>query len=85
MTTTYSISEAAQLICGSSDPAAVKWLTRRLRGEQQPLLPGYKQARRWRMTEDDIATAIELLRPQRLPVVPVASSLTRTSARRLAG
>lgn len=84
MTTTYSVEQAAELICGASDPAAVKWLTRRLRGEAHPRLPGYKQARRWRMTAADIDTAIELLRPTPIPAVPAASSMTRTSRRRLA-
>jgi hypothetical protein len=84
MTTTYSVAEAAQIICGASDARAVKWLTRRLRGEADPVLPGYKERQHWRMTDADIAAAIELLRPQRMPSIPVRSSMTRTSRRRLA-
>ena len=86
MTDTYSVEAAAAIICGSTEatPAQVKWLTRRLRGEATPQLPGYKAQRRWRMTGDDITAAIDLLPPRRVPTVPAASSMTRTSARRLA-
>ena len=84
MTETFSVEEAAQLICGADTPAAVKWLKRHLRGELQPVFPGYKERRKWRMTDVDIAQAIELLRPRRLPAIPVTTSMTRTSRRRLA-
>lgn len=72
---------------GSIEPAKIQWLTKRLRGQAQPRLPGYKVARQWRATEDDIAQAIELCRPAEIavPAVPNVTSMTRTSRRRLAG
>lgn len=80
---TYSLEEAAALICGSDSPAKAKWLVRRLRRGD---LPGYKAGRQWRMTRADVDTAIEALRPKRVcvPQVPAMTGLTRTSARRLA-
>jgi hypothetical protein len=83
---TYSLTEYAEALLGSSEPAQVQWLAKRLRGEAKPVLPGFKAGRRWRATEEDIAQAIDLLRPERVefPQVPQASSMTRTSRRRLA-
>lgn len=69
---------------GSVEPAKIQWLTKRLRGEAKPRLPGYKVARQWRATEADVAQAIELLRPrQPAPPLPDPSNLTPTSRRRL--
>jgi hypothetical protein len=67
------------------EPSKVEWLRRRLSGESPPQLPGYKVARQWRMTETDIAEAIEALRPQQAetPPIPIQGSLTPTSKRRL--
>lgn len=78
--TTYSLAEAAELICGSESRA--KWLANKLRNGQ---LPGYKVGRSWRLTESDVAAAIEALRPKpiQVPAVPVMTGLTRTSQRRL--
>lgn len=81
---TYSLSEAAVIICGTDDPAALQWLTQRLRGNAQPALSGYKSQRRWRMTQDDVDAAIETLRPKRLPDIPVLTSMTARSRRKLA-
>lgn len=85
---TYSLEQAAALVCGADDrgdplPGKPKWLAIRLRRGE---LPGYKAGRNWRMTEDDIAAAIEKLRPRMVcvPQVPAMTGLTRTSARRLA-
>lgn len=95
-TTTYSIEGyAAALLGGGPDPTdpigsvepfKVQWLTKRLRGEAQPQLPGYKAGRRWRATQADVDAAIELLRPKRttVPEVPTLSGMTRTSRRRMA-
>ncbi|MEW5810875.1 MAG: hypothetical protein AB1925_15635 [Actinomycetota bacterium] len=69
---------------GSVEPFKVQWLTKRLRGEARPQLPGYKAGRRWRATEGDVEKAIELLRPARIGfVAPSLSSLSPTSRRRL--
>lgn len=72
---------------GSVEPHKVQWLTKRLKGHAKPQLPGYKAGRQWRATEDDVAAAIELLRPrQSAPSaldIPSMSSLTPTSRRRL--
>lgn len=80
---TYSLDEAAALICGDDRPSKTQWLARRLRRGD---LPGYKAGRQWRMTQSDVDTAIEALRPQmvHVPSVPAMTGLTRTSARRLA-
>jgi hypothetical protein len=93
-TATYSIEEYAAALMGPGpdgtaatvEPSKVEWLRRRLSGEAKPVLPGFKVARQWRATDEDIDTAIKLLRPQRVsvPVVPSASSMTQTSRRRLA-
>ncbi|MBI3213161.1 MAG: hypothetical protein HYZ38_05035 [Mycobacterium sp.] len=82
---TYSLEEYADVLLGSHEPAQIAWLTRRLRGEAQPVLPGYKAGRRWRATEEHIREAIRLLEPQRNPAPELSrfSSMTRTSRRRL--
>ncbi len=85
--TDYSISdrEYALALRGSATRSDVEWLHRHLRGEVEPQLPGFKAGRKWRATPEDVQTAIELLRPNRvaLPAVPAATSMTRTSRRRL--
>lgn len=83
---TFSLEQYADAVRGGHEPADILWLVRRLRGKAQPTLPGFKAGRRWRATAADIEKAIELLRPanQRLPELPRASSMTRTSRRRLA-
>ena len=82
MTATFSLQESAAILCGSDSPAKCQWLVLRLRRGE---LPGYKSGRQWRMTQEDIDTAIEKLRPRQcLPEVPMVSGLTRTSQRRLA-
>ena len=84
-TRTYSLIEAAEVLCGATDPAALRWMTERLRGTAEPRLSGYKVQRRWRMTQEDLDSAIELLRPRRsaLPETPALSSMTAGSRRRL--
>ena len=64
---TYSLAEAATFI-GCTE----QWLTRQLITQR---LPGYKAARKWRMTAGDIEAAINICRqPQATagitPVVP---------------
>lgn len=91
--TTYSALEYAAAVLGPGpdgtastvEPCKVQWLEKRLRGEAEPALPGFKAGRRWRATQADIETAIELLRPQRadMPRVPSLGGMTRTSRRRL--
>ena len=83
---TLSDVEYAQALRGSATRADVEWLHRHLRGDSEPQLPGFKVGRKWRATPEDVEQAIELLRPQRvaMPAVPVTSSMTRTSRRRLA-
>lgn len=80
--TTYSLSQAAALICGSDSMAKVQWLAIRLRRGE---ILGYKAGRSWRMTQADVDAAIETLRPRvvNVPAVPHMTGLTRTSARRL--
>jgi hypothetical protein len=79
MSATYSLQEAAALICGTETKS--EWLRRKLCAGR---LPGFKVGQSWRMTQDDIDKAIETLRPARvfIPDVPTGG-LTRTSARRL--
>lgn len=95
-TATFSVQEYAAALLGagpdpadpvgSIEPFKVQWLTKRLRGECRPQLPGYKAGRRWRATQADVDAAIEILRPQRttVPDVPTMTGLTRTSRRRMA-
>ena len=78
---TYSLSEAAHILCGDDSPGAQKWLAQRLKGNAKPSLPGFKVQRRWRMTQNDVDTAIDLLRPTR--PIPM-TSMTARSQRRLA-
>jgi len=84
-TRTYSLAEIAQILCGSAGTAEQYWVAQRLRGNASPRLSGYKVQRRWRMTQDDLDAAIELLRPARtdIPVIPAMTSMTSRSQRRL--
>jgi hypothetical protein len=90
----HAIEACARLIAGSDDPTTVEWVTRKLRRGD---FPGYRVRRQWRMTDADIAAAIESLRPTatlasrpslveaaRIGDRPLVSSMTRTSQRRLA-
>ena len=91
---TLSLKEYASVLLGPGpdgtpatvEPHKIQWLTKRLRGEAKPHLPGFKAARQWRATKADVERAIELLRPAAAPVphIPSASSMTATSKRRLA-
>jgi len=78
---TFSLEEYAKAVRGSSAHADCEWVARRLRSGE---FPGFKAGRYWRGTQSDIDEAIELCRPRRLPKVPLATSLTQTSRRRLA-
>lgn len=82
---TLSLEEYADALLGGHEPAKLQWLAKRLRGQLKPQLPGYKAGGKWRGTDDDVAKAIELLRPKQVgvPNVPVPSGMTRTSRRRL--
>lgn len=84
---TFSLAEAAEIICGSSTSADIYWLAQRLRGNAHPNLPGYKAQKHWRMTEGQIAEALMLLQPAKssVPEVPLPSSLMSRSRRKLAG
>lgn len=86
MTRTYSLPEAAEIICGGSDPADIYWLAQRLRGNAQPALAGFKAKRKWRMTEEQVQDALRILTPEHVgvPEVPQQSSLMRRSRRKLA-
>lgn len=82
---TFSVAEAALIICGDDSPASVDWLIKRLRGAAHPHLPGYKVARRWRMTQTDLDHAITKLRPTPAHLQPPAmTSMTARSRRRIA-
>jgi hypothetical protein len=91
---TFSLEEYTAILlgpgpdgsAGSVEPFKLQWMTKRLCGRAEPVLPGYKAGRKWRATQADVDAAIELLRPQRvgLPQVPQMSGMTRTSRRRLA-
>ena len=90
--TSYSVEQYAAALRGpgpdgtpeSVEYFKVRWLERRLRGEAEPKLPGFKAGGRWRGTAQDIAAAIELLRPkQTSPPIPNVSSMSRTTRRRL--
>lgn len=94
MTQTYSLAEYAAILLGAGPDGTAKtveshklqWLTKRLRGEARPQLPGYKVARQWRATQADVEQALEILHPKRVavPEVPQLSGMTRTSRRRMA-
>lgn len=88
MTVKPSISdiEYARILRGSSTPSDIEWLHRHFRGDSLPQLPAFKVGRKWRGTEEMVEQAIELLTAATvsLPAVPSASSMTRTSRRRLA-
>lgn len=87
MKSSISDAEYAQALRGASMPGDIEWLHRHLRGDSQPKLPGFKVGRKWRATEEMVEQAIELLTEatgSTLPAVPSASSMTRTSRRRLA-
>lgn len=79
---TFSLEDAATIICGDPSPANCDWLVQRLRGTKEPRLSGYKVGRRWRMTDTDVTAAIELLRPD--TITPHLTSITPRSRRRMA-
>lgn len=87
-TSTHSLEEYAAALLGPGPDGTsatveaykLEWLAIRLRRGD---LPGFKAGRRWRATDDDIAQAIEALRPKQIPSIPSMSGLTRTSRRRL--
>jgi hypothetical protein len=81
--TTFSLEEAATILCGSAGPSEQRWVLERLRGNRFPTLPGYRVQKKWRMTQADIDASIELLRPTVIRV-PTLTSLTARSQRRLA-
>lgn len=78
---TYSITEAALILRGAATTTEIKWLRRKL---NQGEFPGYKAARRWRMTAEDVSTAITKMRPTDITDDVPLAGLTRTSRRRLA-
>jgi hypothetical protein len=90
---TFSVEEYAAALLGpgpdgtaaSVEPFKIQWLTKRLRGQAQPALPGYKAGRRWRATQADLDEAIDRLHPKQveIPNVPQIGGMTRTSRRRL--
>lgn len=71
----YQLPEAAELL-----HVTETWLTKQLRDRR---LPGRKVARRWMMTEGDIAEAIESMASPAIAPRPDPAGLTRTSRRRL--
>lgn len=82
---TYSLPEVAAILCGSAGETEQRWVADRLRGYAKPALSGFKVQRKWRMTESDLDTAIELLRPKRNELrIPAMTSMTARSQRRLA-
>lgn len=88
MKPSISDAEYAVILRGSATPGDIEWLHRHLRGDSQPKLPGFKAGRKWRATEEMVEQAIELLAAATsasLPAVPSASSMTRTSRRKLTG
>ena len=86
MTTSLSLAEYADALLGGHQPEQLQWLTRRLRGDRPPRLPGYKAGRQWRATPADVQAAIELLRPNpvAMPVIPERTGMTKTSMKRIA-
>jgi len=84
-TRTYSLAEIALILCGSDGPTEQRWLSDRLRGYEKPALSGLKVQGKWRMTEADLAAAVEILRPRRNEIqIPAMTSMTARSQRRLA-
>lgn len=82
---TYSVEEVATILCGDAGPSAQRWVLDRLRGYKKPTLPGYRVQKKWRMTQEDVDSSIELLRPNPDQVrIPTLTSLTARSQRRLA-
>ncbi|KPG04561.1 MULTISPECIES: helix-turn-helix domain-containing protein [Mycobacteroides] len=76
---THSVEEASAILGAPS----VRWVTEQLRAGR---LRGYKVGRHWRMTDEDIAASIEIMRPvgRRSSVsVPIGAALTPTSRRRV--
>lgn len=67
---TFGVKEYAAFLRGpgpdgtaeSVEPFKVKWLVRRLRGEAEPQLPGFKAGREWRATKDQMVEAIAVMR-----------------------
>lgn len=75
VTVTFSVAEGARRLGCTED-----LYQRRLRAR---VWPGHKIGRTWRLTESDLAAALELShRPAQAPSVD-AAGLTRTSRRRI--
>ena len=72
---TYSLAEVAHILCGDDMKDPELWVTRRL---LSGLFAGYKAGRQWRMTEQQLADALEVLSQPRSSF----SGLSAGSARR---
>ena len=82
---TYSLEEIATILCGTDGPTQQRWVLDHLRGYKSPTFPGFRAQQKWRMTQADIDTAIDLLRPNRDNItLPNVTTLTVRSRRRLA-
>lgn len=55
MRRTYSLPEAATVICGDDMKHPQRWLMRRLRSGE---ISGYKVGHTWRMREEDVEAAL---------------------------
>lgn len=77
---TYGLTDSVVLMGAKSERQVTEWL-------KSGRIPGRKIGREWRMTLEDIRTAIESFGVQGEPETPEQkrSGLTPTSARRLAG
>lgn len=76
MTRTYSVAEAAEQIGAPSE----RWVVEQLRAGR---FPGRKVARTWRMTDVDIADALEVCRNNPRVTKAAAVGLTPTSRKRV--
>ncbi|WP_221273553.1 helix-turn-helix domain-containing protein [Prescottella equi] len=72
---TYTVAEAAAKL-GITEA----WYLRQLRARN---LPGHKLGRQWRLTDDDIAQALELTAQPASPRPVLPAGLTPTSRRQL--
>lgn len=83
---THSLADAANIICGDDTPASLHWLAMRLRHRSHPFLDGYKSRGRWRMTDEQVTAALDILTPKHvdIPDIPSTGGMMRRSRRRLA-
>lgn len=77
---THDLATVAQILCGDSMKNPERWVARQIAAGR---FPARKVGRHWRMTDHDLATALDALAPTTIPTTEPALS-ARSQRRRAA-